>query len=86
MPATTQPRLSVADQLERLTMRFDELTHRARLGTRDGGIEPRLLEDLEEEARGISRDLHTAFRGRPGGAAPTAPPLWRSPNGRGMLF
>lgn len=73
-----QPRSNLADQLERITPRFDELTHRARLGA-VGGIAAAELHDLEELAQGIARDLVAAFRGA--GARLVNPPLHVSADG-----
>ena len=72
-----QPRPNLADQLERLTPRFDELTHRARLGA--DSIPPAELHDLEEIAQGIARDLVAPFRGA--GARPVNPPAYLSADG-----
>jgi hypothetical protein len=58
---THQPRSNVADQLERLTPRFDQLTYRARLGP----LTPPLYHELEAEAQALAADLIAAFRGRP---------------------
>lgn len=74
----TQSRPNLADQLERITPRFDELTHRARLGA-ERGIPPAELHELEEIAQGIARDIVAPFRGR--GAQPVNPPLWTSADG-----
>jgi hypothetical protein len=73
-----QSRPNLADQLERITPRFDELTQRARLRA-DDGIPPAELHELEEMAQGIARDLVAPFRGA--GARPVNPPLWISSDG-----
>lgn len=74
-----QSRPNLADQLERITPRFDELTHRARLGV-ERGIAPTELHELEELAQGIARDLVSPFRGA--GARPVNPPAFISADGR----
>lgn len=73
-----QPRSNLADQLERITPRFDELTHRARLGA-ERGIATADLHDLEELAQGIARDIVAPFRGA--GSRPVNPPLQVSADG-----
>jgi hypothetical protein len=73
-----QPRPNLADQLERITPRFDELTQRARLGV-DRGIPARELHELEDLAQGIARDLVAPFRGA--GARPVNPPVYVSADG-----
>ncbi|MFZ3485298.1 hypothetical protein [Sphingomonas sp. 3-13AW] len=73
--ATAQPRPSLADQLERITPRFDALTQRARLGN----LSQSDFNDLEEEAQAIARELVAPFRGR--GARPVAAPLHLSADG-----
>lgn len=73
-----QPRSNLADQLERITPRFDELTQRARLGV-ERGIPADELHELEELAQGIARDVLLPFRGR--GARPVNPPLHVSADG-----
>lgn len=70
-----QPNSNLADQLERITPRFDELTQRARLGI-DSADE---YNELEELAQGIARDLLEPFRGTAGRAA--RPPLYLSADG-----
>lgn len=72
-----QPRPNLADQLERITPRFDELTHRARLG--EDRISAAELHELEELAQGIARDIITPFRGS--GAKPVNPPAFLSADG-----
>ena len=70
-----QSNSNLADQLERITPRFDELTQRVRLGVIS-------LDDynvLEEHAQGIARDLLAAFRGRATRAARA--PLYISADG-----
>lgn len=67
-----QARSNVPDQLERISDRFDVLTHRARLGA----MTPRLFEELETDAQAIAADLVAIFRGRP--SRPTNPPLYVS--------
>jgi hypothetical protein len=74
-----QPCSKLADQLERITSRFDELTHRARLGAVGGKAHADLLHDLEELAQGIARDLVATFRGP--GARVVNPPLQVSADG-----
>lgn len=75
--AATQPRPNVADQLERLTPRFDELTHRARLATTTADFD-----DLEELAHEFRRDFYAIFR-KP---TPRAAPLFITADGHGALF
>lgn len=65
------PRPTLADQLERMTARFDVLTQRARLGAP--------YDDLEEEGQAIASDLRALFRGRR--ARLTNPPLHISADG-----
>ena len=72
---TAQAHPNVPDQLERLTDRFDSLTHRARLGDPS----PRQFDELESEAQAIAADLVAIFRGRR--ASPTNPPLYVSADG-----
>jgi hypothetical protein len=74
VPTTHQPRPNVADQLERLTPRFDQLTHRARLGP----LTPRLYNELEAEAQAIAAEMVAAFRGP---VRPINPPLVVSKDG-----
>lgn len=64
MKAKPQLRLSAADQLDRLTPRFDDLVRRARLAQT-----PADYNDCEEAAQALSRDLVFAFR-RPGAVNP----------------
>ncbi len=71
----TRPDPNLADQLERITPRFDALTHRARLG----GITPHDLHEMESEAQAIAADLVAAFRGRR--ANPINPPRYVSADG-----
>ena len=54
-----QPSSNLADQLERITPRFDELTQRARLGVESADD----FNQLEELAQGIARDVVAPFRG-----------------------
>ncbi len=54
-----QPRVSIADQLERLTPDWDRLVHDARLG-RPGHTD---FEDLEERAQLLARAIVAPFRG-----------------------
>ncbi len=70
-----QSNSNLADQLERITPRFDELTQRARLGV-DSTDE---YNELEELAQGIARDVLAPFRGTAGRAA--HPPLYLSADG-----
>ncbi len=72
---TAQARSNLADQLERLTDRFDRLTHRARLGNPT----PDQFDEMESEAQAIAADLVAPFRGRR--ANPTHPPLYVSRDG-----
>ena len=72
-----QPRPNLADQLERITPRFDELTQRARLGA--DRISAAELHELEEMAQGIARDLIVPFRGAD--ARPVNPPVYLSADG-----
>jgi len=72
---TAQAHPNVADQLERITERFDSLTHRARLGDPS----PRQFDELESEAQAIAADLVAIFRGRR--ANPSNPPLYVSADG-----
>lgn len=74
-----QPCSKLADQLERITSRFDELTHRARLGAVSRQAHAELLHDLEELAQGIAGDLVAIFRGA--GARVVNPPLHVSADG-----
>ena len=67
--ATSQPRPTVADQLERLTSRFDQLTYRARLAPPS----QRSFDELEEAAQLLADDLRAVFRGS--GNRPVNPPL-----------
>jgi hypothetical protein len=73
--ATAQSRPSLADQLERITPRFDALTQRARLGN----LTHADFNELEEQAQTIARDLVAPFRGR--GSRPVAAPLHVSADG-----
>jgi hypothetical protein len=72
---SAQPNSNLADQLERITPRFDELTQRARLG----GYSTDEYNELEELAQGIARDVLEPFRGTAGRAA--RPPLYISADG-----
>ena len=78
MQTTHQPRPNVADQLERLTPRFDQLTHRARLGP----LTPALYHELEAEAQAIAAALVAAFRGACAEPRRINPPLYVSADGR----
>lgn len=73
--AAAQPRPSLADQLERITPRFDALTQRARLGN----LSPADFNELEEQAQSIAHDVVAPFRGA--GARPVATPLYVSADG-----
>ncbi|WP_341207265.1 hypothetical protein [uncultured Sphingomonas sp.] len=76
VPGVT-PRPNVADQLERLTSRFDELTYRARLATTQADFD-----DIDELVLTFCRDLRGVVRS----PAPKAPPLYVTPCGTGALF
>lgn len=78
-----QSRPNLADQLERITPRFDELTHRARLGE-ERGRTPAELHELEEMAQAIVRDVLAPFRGA--GARPANPPLHVSADGTRAIW
>lgn len=67
-----QARSNVPDQLERLSDRFDVLTHRARLCD----MTPKLFEELEADAQAIAADVAAIFRSRP--SALRSPGCWRS--------
>lgn len=71
------PRPNVADQLERLTSRFDELTYRARLATTQADFH-----DIDELVLTLCRDLRAVVRS----PAPKAAPLYVTPCGTGVLF
>lgn len=71
------PRPNVADQLERLTLRFDELTYRARLATTQSDFD-----DIDELVLTFCRDLRAVVRS----PAPKAAPLYVTPCGTGALF
>lgn len=71
------PRPNVADQLERLTPRFDELADRARRATTQSDID-----DLDEAVLTFCRDLRAVVRS----PAPTAAPLYVTPCGTGAIF
>lgn len=58
--AKPQPRLSISDQVDRLTPEWDDITARARLGT--GSV--RDYEALEEMAQAFAGKLVAVFRGR----------------------
>lgn len=73
-----QSRPNLADQLERITPRFDELTQRARLAA--DRISAAELHELEEMAQHIARDLVTMFRGA--AAQPVNAPAWVSADGK----
>ncbi len=75
--AATRPRPNVADQLERLTTRFDELAYRARLATSQSDYD-----DLDELVLTFCRDLRAVVRS----PAPTAAPLYVTPCGTGAMF
>ncbi|MBM7407070.1 MULTISPECIES: hypothetical protein [Sphingomonas] len=77
MVASPQSRPSLADQLERITPRFDDLTQRARLLEERPSADT--VNDLEELAQGIARDIVAPFRGR--GAKPVHSPLHVSADG-----
>jgi|GEM_PF-5995791 len=70
-----QARPTIADQLERITDRFDKLTYRARLGR----LTPAQYDELEADAQAIAGDVVRIFRGRT--ATPTNPPLFVSRDG-----
>ncbi len=70
-----QPNSNLADQLERITPRFDELTQRARLGVDSSDV----YNELEEMAQGIARDILAPFRGTV--SRPTNPPRFISADG-----
>ncbi|MES3109643.1 hypothetical protein [Sphingomonas aurantiaca] len=70
-----QSNSNLADQLERITPRFDELTQRVRLGV----VSSDDYNVLEEQAQGIARDLLTAFRSSVTRTA--RPPLYVSADG-----
>lgn len=71
------PRPNVADQLERLTPRFDELAYRARLATTQPDFD-----DLDELVLTFCRDLRAVVRS----PASKATPLYVTPCGTGALF
>lgn len=71
------PRPNVADQLERLTSRFDELADRARRATTHADID-----DVDELILEFCRDLRAVARP----PAPRAAPLYVTPCGTGALF
>lgn len=79
----SQSRPNLADQLEHITPRFDELTQRARLGV-ERGIDAAELHDLEELAQGIARDVVAPFRGV--GAKPVNPPVHVSADGKRAIW
>ncbi|NJC33878.1 hypothetical protein GGR88_001352 [Sphingomonas jejuensis] len=79
--APAQPRSDLADQLEAITPRFDALTQRARLSAPDRDVAT--YHDLEEMAQAVCRDIMAPFRG---GEQPTAAPLYRSPNGKVVVW
>ncbi len=72
MTAKPQPRLSAADQLDRLTPRFDDLVRQARLARTAADYN-----DAEEAAQALSRDIVFAFRR----SSPVNPPLFVSADG-----
>lgn len=72
-----QSRPNLADQLERITPRFDELTQRARLAA--DRVSAAELHELEEIAQHIARDLVAIFRGPH--ARPINPPAFLSADG-----
>jgi hypothetical protein len=78
--ATAQSRPSLADQLERITPRFDALTQRARLGN----LSQADFNELEEEAQAIACAVIAPFRGP--GARPVASPLHVSADGTKLFF
>ena len=63
MQTTHQPRPNIADQLDRVTPRFDELTYRARLDP----ITPAELAELQELAHEVAYGILAPFhaKGRP---------------------
>jgi len=65
-----QPKLSIADQLERASADLDRLCADARLGRPGNQLR---LHDLEERAQRIASALVAPFRGRD--ARPVNPPL-----------
>lgn len=67
-----QPRPNVADQLERLTPRFDSLVHRARLAISQSDID-----DVDELIHLFCRDLRAAVRA----PTPRNPPLRQTAEG-----
>lgn len=77
--APAQPRPDLADQLEAITPRFDDLTQRARLSARSRSVAT--FEELEEAAAAIARDIMIPFRGQP-----TASPIYRSPCGKRVCW
>lgn len=72
-----QPHPNLADQLERMTPRFDELTQRARLSA--DRIPAAELHELEAIAQRFASDLVAIFRGA--GARPVNPPAFVSADG-----
>ncbi len=73
----TQPRPNVADQIERLTSRFDDLAYRARLAKTQADVD-----DVDELVLTFCRDLRAVVRS----PAPTAAPLYVTPCGTGAMF
>ncbi|MEH3098860.1 hypothetical protein [Sphingomonas adhaesiva] len=72
----------MADQLNRITPRFDALVHRAGLGP----LSASEFHDLEQEAQEIARDLVAPFRGPRARPALINPPLRVSQDGLQALF
>lgn len=70
--ATPQPRPNVADLLERLTPRFDELVHRSRLVQSQSDFD-----ELDEYVHRFCRDMRAAVRE----PTPRNPPLAIFENG-----
>lgn len=66
------PRPNVADQIERLTSRFDDLAYRARLATSQSDFD-----DIDELVLTFCRDLRAIVRS----PTPTARPLRVTPEG-----
>lgn len=71
-PAAAQPRPTVADQIERLTPRFDDLVRRARLVVTQSHVD-----DLDEQVLTFCRDLRAVVRA----PTPQAAPVWVGDNG-----
>lgn len=75
----TRSRPTLADQLERITPRFDALTHRARLGGT-----PHDFHEMEADAQAIAADIVAAFRGRRDN--PVNPPRYVSADGTKAMW